>query len=140
MRASLPFYAPPPQFTYIFCFLLLQTCSFKRIFYFCGCFHLSLTNLIKGLRDILFSTCIFLEKPFLELNADIYVRVGGSVNEVCKAIGNPEPKVFWRQKKSGKRVSYERHSSRYAACLCLINTNTRFFIRNLDRLLVLKVS
>jgi len=57
------------------------------------------------------SVLTILKKPFLELNAAINVRVGGSVNEVCKAIGNPEPKVFWRQKKSGKRVSYERHSS-----------------------------
>ena len=53
------------------------------------------------------------ERPFLELKAAVSVEVGDSVNEICKAIGNPKPKVYWRQKASGERMSSESHSSRY---------------------------
>ena len=62
---------------------------------------------------------IFLEKPFLKLKATVSVQVGDTVDEICKAIGNPKPKVFWRQKASGIRMSSVSHSSRYANFCCI---------------------
>ena len=56
----------------------------------------------------------FTGKPVLELKTTVTVEVGGTVNESCRAIGNPIPKVYWLQQASGKPMSSVNHSSRYS--------------------------
>eukprot|EP00112_Aurelia_sp_Birch-Aquarium-sp1_P005423 Seg1616.4 transcript_id=Seg1616.4/GoldUCD/mRNA.D3Y31 product=Hemicentin-2 protein_id=Seg1616.4/GoldUCD/D3Y31 len=51
-------------------------------------------------------------KPTITANDTIMVKIGDAVNQICRADGNPKPKVYWRQISSGDHTSKMKSGSR----------------------------